>query len=228
MGARLGAWLVGVSTSLVLMGIAVVPFLTPAYVRLEQDRVGVGSLSGYIPAQLDAVAGSLLGDLVLWQGDFSVRVEGSPVLNDRERDHMLDVRGVFAGLFLVVAAGMAVLALAVRRTRGSEARFAVWRAVGGGARGLAVGIVVLGVVAVLAFDAAFELFHRLFFSAGSYTFDPRTDRLVQLFPESFWSDTAVAVGLVALGLAVVTAWQAGRRAGDHRAAVMLAPSKAQP
>jgi integral membrane protein (TIGR01906 family) len=101
----------------------------------------------------------------------------------------------------------------------------VWRAVGSGARGLAIALVVAGAFAVFAFDAAFEVFHRLFFSSGSYTFDPRTDRLVQLFPERFWSETAIAVGVVAILVAVLTAWQAGRRAGAARSAPALSTSK---
>ena len=41
-----------------------------------------------------------------------------------------------------------------------------------GAFGLAGATVALAVVAAVAFDAAFEVFHRLFFSGGTYTFDP--------------------------------------------------------
>jgi integral membrane protein (TIGR01906 family) len=117
--------------------------------------------------------------------------------------------------------------LAFRRARGTEARFAAWRAVAGGARALAIGLMVVGAVVLLAFEAAFEVFHRLFFSAGSYTFDPATDRLVQLFPIAFWSEVATAVGGLALVVAVVTAWQAGRRAGHASPAALLATSKAR-
>jgi integral membrane protein (TIGR01906 family) len=75
-----------------------------------------------------------------------------------------------------------------------------------------VAIAVVGVFAVFAFDAAFEVFHRLFFGAGTYTFDPATSKLVQLFPDAFWSQTAIIVGVVILSVALLTAWQAGRRA----------------
>lgn len=226
--ARFGAWLLASATALVLLGASVAPFLTPALVRFEQDRAGAGALTGYGPGELDIVTGALLGDVVLWRGDFDVSVGGAPVLTEPERAHMRDVRGVFAGFWLLVGAAAVVLIAAFRRSRGAEARFALWRAVLGGARALAVAILVLGAFVVVAFDAAFELFHRLFFSAGSYTFDPRTDRLVQLFPYQFWSETAMAVGAVALGLAILTAWRAWRHAGAAQSAPVLTPSKARP
>ena len=63
-----------------------------------------------------------------------------------------------------------------------------------GALGLTVGTVVLGVVGLVAFDQLFSVFHEIFFPAGSYLFDPTTDRLVQLFPFAFWDETALVVG----------------------------------
>jgi integral membrane protein (TIGR01906 family) len=226
-GRRLGAWLVATATALVILGASILPFTTPAYVRLEQDRTNVEALTGFNRAYLDTVTTAILGDLFLWQGDFTVgEARLDPVLNDRERAHMRDVRGVFAGFELLVLAGLVLLFAAFRRARDPETRAAAWRAVGNGAKGLIVGLVVVGAFAVFAFDAAFEVFHRLFFSAGSYSFDPRTDRLVQLFPEQFWSETAVAVGIVAIAFAAVAGWQARRRAAVRHAAVpRLATSK---
>ncbi len=63
----------------------------------------------------------------------------------------------------------------------------------------------------MAFDALFETFHQLFFAGGSYTFDPATDRLVQLFPFRFWQETAIAVGAVCIALAIAVAGIATRR-----------------
>ena len=200
------------ATAVVLLGASIVPFLTPAVVRFEQDRTGVGGLTGLGPAQLDRVTGALLGDLVLWRGGFDVAIDGAAVLKEVERSHMRDVRSAFTGFWILVVAGIAALAVAFRQSRGTEGSVAAWRSVAAGARALAVVIAVVGAFAVLAFDAAFEVFHRLFFSAGSYTFDPAHDRLVQLFPERFWSEIAIAVGVVVLVLSILTAWLAGRRA----------------
>ena len=203
--------MLGVATAVVILGASIAPFLAPPVVRFEQDRSGAGALTGFTTAQLDAVTGSLLGDLVLWGGDFAVAVDGVPVLKDAERSHMRDVRTVFTGFWLIVLAGAVILLAGFRRAGLAEARAEVLRVVRNGARGLAVAIVVAGAFAIVAFDAAFELFHRLFFSAGSYTFDPRSDRLVQLFPEQFWSEIAFAVGVVVLGASIVTARLAGTR-----------------
>lgn len=208
--------MIGTATALVILGASIAPFLTPLYVRFEQDRAAVAALTGYSSVELDQVAASILGDLVLWRGDFHASINAGPmsgaVLSDAERAHMFDVRRVFTVLWVLVLAGVVTLALAFRRARGAEARASVMRAIRNGARWLAVVIAVAGVFAIFAFDAAFEVFHRLFFSAGTYTFDPATDKLVQLFPEQFWSETAIVVGAVIVAAALVTAWQAGRLA----------------
>jgi integral membrane protein (TIGR01906 family) len=204
--------LLGVATAVVILGASVAPFLAPPAIRFEQDRAGAAALTGFSGAQLDTITGSLVGDLLLWQSDFRVAIDGVPVLNDAERSHMRDVRKVFAGFWLVVLAAAAVLAVGFGRAGVGEARAEAWRAIRNGARGLAVAVAVVGAFAIVAFDAAFELFHRLFFSAGNYTFDPRTNRLVQLYPEQFFSEIAIAVGVVVFGVAVLTAWYSGMRA----------------
>lgn len=211
--------MIAAATALVLLGGSIVPFLNPVYVRFEQDRTSVSALTGYTRAQLDRVSGSLLADLVLWTGNFEVTLnglpvdtDGDPVLSPPEVAHMLDVRGTFAGFFALVLAGITVLLVAFRGARDAGARAATWRSVASGARGLAIGIAVVSVFTLVAFDAAFEVFHRLFFSAGSYTFDPRTDKLVQLFPEAFWSETAAFVGVIAI-VASIAAWSVARRRG---------------
>ena len=205
-----------------ILGGSIAPFLAPPVVRFEQDRAQVAAWTGYDAGELDTVTGSLLGDLVLWQGDFGVTVDRFQVLNEAERGHMRDVRGVFTGFWLAVLAGVAVLALVARRSRGdAAARSGAWRAVAKGAGALGILIGVAGAFALVAFDAAFELFHRLFFS-GNYTFDPATDRLVQLFPMAFWSEIAMVVGAVVIVAAVAVTVVARRRAGPPAGAEAVA------
>jgi integral membrane protein (TIGR01906 family) len=125
---------------------------------------------------------------------------------------MRDVRGVFGGFYLIAAIAAVVLVVLVAgaRRRGHVRR--AWSAISSGMRWLIVTIVVAGVIASVAFDTVFEIFHELFFPAGSFSFDPRTDHLVQLFPFDFWSDTTIVLGIVIVILAALISVVAGRRA----------------
>jgi integral membrane protein (TIGR01906 family) len=201
--------LLAVATAVALLGLAIPLFLNPLWVSFEQDRARADAWTGYSPAEVHRVTGSLLHDLVLGRAAFDVTDDtGRAVLNPRERSHLVDVRGVFGAAVAVIAAAAVIAVVSVMRS-GRDPD--VWRAIRTGARGLAVAVVALGVVSIVAFDAAFELFHRLFFAGGTFTFDPRTDRLVQLFPDQFWSETTLVLGLVLLVFAAVVDRIAGRR-----------------
>ena len=208
---RLATVAIGIAAALAIVGIAILPFLTPGWVAFEQDRAQATAWTGFTSAQLRTATDGILGDLVLG-GDFAVTVDGQPVLNDRERSHMVDVRTVFRGLWILAAISVVVLAVAALRTE----RARLWMAVQRGAIVLTVGVVVAGLVAAVAFDQLFEVFHVLFFPAGTYLFDPSTDRLVQLFPFQFWEETALVVGGVIVVVALAVAFVAGRRARVQR------------
>jgi integral membrane protein (TIGR01906 family) len=205
------ARLLPVATALVILGLTVLPFLTPAWVGFEQGRSDVLAWTGFSQAEVTTVTNAILGDLVLARGDFDVARDGAPVLTDAERSHMRDVRGVFAGfgLFVLVAAGF--LVYAARRARERDSRRELWTGVRNGAAGLAVVITILGALSLVAFDAMFEAFHELFFPPGTFSFDPATSHLVQLFPDQFGSETTLAVGAVGLIAALGVTWVASRR-----------------
>lgn len=208
-GQSLATLLVAVATAIVILAVAILPFLTPAWLGFAQDRADAEAWTGLDRADIRVVTNAIVHDLVLGPPAFDVELDGEPVLAERERSHMRDVRGVFAGLgALAAAAAVILLAAALLERR----RTWVWRAMWRGALGLVAVTALLAGVAAVAFDAAFEVFHRLFFAGGTYTFDPRTDRLVQLFPDQLWFETTIAVGAVMVTLALVVAWLAGRRA----------------
>ena len=211
-GGRTASILIGLATAIVIVAIGILPFLTPGWVAFEQGRANATAWTGFTTEELRTATDAILADLV-FGGDFAVEIDGSPVLNERERGHMADVRTVFRGLWVLAIASAVVLAVASRRAN----RARTWRAVRGGAIGLTIGVVVVGVVGLVAFDQLFELFHRIFFPAGSYLFDPTTDRLVQLFPFQFWEETAMVVGVVIIAIALGVAMVAGRRAQRYAA-----------
>ncbi|MBA3235645.1 MAG: TIGR01906 family membrane protein [Chloroflexi bacterium] len=206
MDGQLASIVVGLATAVVIVAVAITPLLSPQWVAFEQGRARAAAWTGFSDADLRVATEALLADLILG-GDFDVAVNGRPVLNDRERSHMADVRAVFRGLWVLALAGALVLAIAAGRAeRGHR-----WASVRRGALGLVISVVVVGVIGLVAFDQLFEVFHQVFFPAGSYLFDPTTDRLVQLFPFQFWEESAMVAGGTIIALALVVAWFAGRR-----------------
>jgi integral membrane protein (TIGR01906 family) len=206
----LAALVVGVASVLVVLALAILPFLNPVWVGFAQERAQAAAWTGFAPADLRTVTGAILADLVLGPRDFDVTLAGQPVLNEAERGHMRDVRTVFLGLYLAAAVGALVLVAAFVIARG-RSRARLWRRLSRAGLVIAVVTVAGGLLALVFFDTAFALFHRVFFPQGNWQFDPATDRLVQLFPERFWVETSVAVGVVVIVLGVVLAWLGARR-----------------
>jgi len=205
---------IAVATILTLAGIAVGLFFNPVWVAFEQDRTRADLWTGYSPPVVHAVTDKVLGEVYLGPGTFAESVDGVAVFNARERSHMADVHGIVVAFFGLVLAAAAVLVAGGILARGAGW---YWRAVARGAAILAVGAVVIGVAFALAFDQAFSLFHDLFFAAGTWSFDPATDRLVQLFPDAFWTETSVVIAVAGLLLTVGTWAAAGRRAAARQA-----------
>ena len=199
---RLASVVAVVATPCVVIAVAVLLFLNPLWVAFDQGRSGVAGLTGYTPAQVQAVTGSVLSDLVFGPPNFAVPLTqgGPPILDERERSHMADVRTVILDLGLVALIAGALLVGVGVAARG---RRWFWRAVALGGRVLAIGVVVVGVAFGLFFDQAFQTFHEIFFPAGTYMFDS-SEKLVQLFPDQFWSETSIAISVAILILAIAT------------------------
>jgi integral membrane protein (TIGR01906 family) len=200
----------GIATPCVIIAASVLLFLNPIWVGFEQGRSDVTGWTGYNAGQVTSVTGSILSDLVFGPPRFDVAVNGSRVLDPREISHMVDVRSVM--MALGAAALVALIALVLAAFIGRRKR-AFWRGVEIGATALAIGVVVVGAALALFFDQAFLLFHDVFFSPGTFSFDPSKEKLVQLFPDQFWSDTSIALAAVVLMLAVGVMLSARRLAG---------------
>ena len=225
----LGSALVAISAALVVVAAGVLVFLNPLWVGVEQARTHADRFTGYAMDDVHRVTNAILGELLLGPATFLQQVAGVDVFDPRERQHLADVRGVFLGFFGVVAVAIVVVAVAGWRARDRER---LWRAVAVGTAVLAGVVMTLGALFALFFDAAFDFFHRLFFASGSYTFDPGEERLVQLFPEDFWSETSIALAAVivvlSLGVTVIAVIRMEAAASRTAAPEPVSPSPAAP
>ena len=71
------ARLLPVATALVILGLVVLPFVTPAWVGFEQGRTDVTTWTGFAQTEVTTVTNSILGDLVLARGDFDPNAPGT-------------------------------------------------------------------------------------------------------------------------------------------------------
>jgi integral membrane protein (TIGR01906 family) len=133
--------------------------------------------------------------------------DGRPAFRERELRHMSDVRRILRvalWLHLVGLAAFAVALAATSRARDPALRGLVPRALRAGSvltLALAAAIALL----VLVNDNIFLTgFHSIFFDSDSWRFR-ETDTLRRLYPDRFWSDTAILLGLGASAQAGVLA-----------------------
>lgn len=135
--------------------------------------------------------------------------DNTPLFNERELQHMEDVKWVVQVVFAAAVLGGVLVfgaALALWRSRQQEARLALWRGLMGGAW-LTVGLLAtIVLLAVTSWDVFFETFHSVFFAPGTWQFF-YSDTLIRLFPEQFWFDCALVIGgltlVYALGIIAV-------------------------
>lgn len=82
--------------------------------------------------------------------------------------------------------------------------------------------VIIGVLAAIDFDRAFIVFHAIFFPGkDNWTFNPRTEQIIEVMPEEFFMNCAIiiGVGLIAFALALIIADVVLTRRDKKRAAL---------
>jgi integral membrane protein (TIGR01906 family) len=206
-----------VATVLLLVAVSVLPLLTPLFVHVALDAASSARLLDVDAAVARQLSDRSVDELVFGPGAFDFEgPDGEPFYDDAERGHLRDARAL---LWLGLVGGVgsaAVLTLLVARAGARSSR--TWRAISRAGAVVAIGVVLIGIGGLVAFESLFTLFHRVFFPAGGWAFDPTTQRLVQLYPVVFWQVTAAAFGALLLVLGALTWWVGralARRADDE-------------
>ncbi len=150
---------------------------------------------------------------------------GEPAFNARELAHMADVRTAVARAYrfqVIAAVAIGVLALLLGLLTSMRALVPV--ALARGAVLTVVLAVGVGILAATSYSSFEGPFHRLFFEGDTWRFE-ETDTLRRLYPDRFWLDTAVVIGVLAAlqaAIVFVAARLWARRAGARKPARMRA------
>lgn len=202
------SWLVAILVLVVLILTSVRLLMTPIFVQLEyrtpyfpsdpygftrQDRLHWSLIAlDYLHNDEDI---SFLGDLRF--------DDGTQVYNERELGHMVDVKNVLQ--IAIIVWYVSIVGLLVLGLWAWWGKW--WQAYKEGlSRGgwLTIIFVLVTLIAVLiGFSVFFVFFHQIFFESGTWVFR-FSDTLIRLFPERFWRDAFLAIGLLSLagGLAL--------------------------
>jgi hypothetical protein len=199
--------LAAVFVPLILIGNAVQAVAHPWWPRVE---IGLHNADASLPeSEQRRLANVALDSILPWgRGDAGLRDarrdDGTPAFDPKERHHLSSVRDYILGLYLIEAVGLVaiVVGLAFRRSR----RFTRDVLLAGVL--FTLGIAAFCLVYILVAPVSFlGGFHRVFFRGSSWRFED-TETLRIVFPDVFWSDTALVLGgLVALQAAAVLLWQ---------------------
>jgi len=204
------------------------------------DRYDAEQRTGLARTELDGTASALRDYFNNGEPTFyhTVTEDGLPasVFNARETRHMEDVKGLFVLAnrvqeIAVVYVLAYVVGFFIWARDGHVRQLAMQCLAGLGLGLLAVGGI--GVVAAFGFEAAWGRFHTLVFTNDFWRLNPRTDHLIQMFPEPFWRDMTILLGAMSAAEALIIAAISGvylmSTRGERRAlaAVTVAASSTQ-
>ncbi len=173
-------------------------------------------------AERTALAESALQSIIGPQGmralqEARFQETGGPAFNQREIDHMRDVRRVAQQARVVFWAALAALMGGGALLNWRRGRYLMTRTLVASAIGTLSLALALGLYIVVNFGSFFTRFHQVFFESGTWRFRS-DDTLIRLFPTDLWFDAAILIaGLTAVELLLVGAlawwWGKGRERG---------------
>jgi len=222
--SNLMSWVVTLLMPIALVMAAVRLLISPAYLVIEYNTPGFPA-DPYGFTQADRLHWSKIAvEYLLNDADISFLADlrfpegqqGPPescqyiddctrLYNDRELKHMVDVKVVVKAALRVWYASLGLLLLlwfiAGQARWGQDYRRGLRRG------GWLTVFLLLGIIlfVLLSFNVLFVAFHNIFFQAGTWTF-LFSDTLIRLFPERFWRDTFIAIGVLSGAAGFVIAY----------------------
>jgi integral membrane protein (TIGR01906 family) len=199
----LQSWLVTLLVPIILVLTSIRLLLTPAFISYEYktpnfppDTYGFTKSDRLYWSQY-ALNYLLNQEGISYLGDLRFE-DGTSVYNQRELKHMLDVKAVLKRAMLVWYLSLGgMFLLGIYAWRGGWL-CSYYRGLSRGGFITSALIFVIIIFVLSAFGVFFVGFHQVFFETGTWIFN-YSDTLIRLFPERFWRDVFIYVGIISLG-----------------------------
>lgn len=183
------------------------PILIRPFYYAQIEPLALCEETGFSKEQIKTAYNEMLDYCLGIRDDFST---GELKWSESGKSHFTDCRTLFLlDLRVLCVSACAVLILL------SAAHFMKLRPARIASRGpmfwtgslLGGGFLLIGALAAIDFDRAFVVFHSLFFPGkDNWLFDPRTDEIILILPESFFMHCAILIlGILLAGCAALIA-----------------------
>ncbi|MCL2461857.1 MAG: TIGR01906 family membrane protein [Defluviitaleaceae bacterium] len=196
------------ATLIVLTAVELPVFYRPLY-KFEYDKYNIPVQLNMTSDDLAKVTDHMLDYMSGKVPDLSIItvVDGQTrdFFDAREKEHMADVRRLFLDGFMIrnIAAGgfvVTLILLFALRYRPMRSLTLVYQIFLGSM------LVILALAAYLIsrnFDAAWTIFHHIFFRNNLWLLDPSVDLLVDIVPDVFFEDLAMIIGILYASLSLL-------------------------
>ena len=170
----------------------------PIYFRpfyyMQIEPLGMPEATGRSYGEIKAAYDEVLDYLVLPDREFGT---GVFAFSEEGASHFADCKGLFTlnGAALLVSLALSAVILILQKKGIIELSkpkgLPLWSYSG---VAVLVSFALIGGLAALDFDKAFEIFHTLFFPGkDNWMFDPRADEIITVMPEEFFMNCAILI-----------------------------------
>ncbi len=123
--------------------------------------------------------------------------DGSPIYNEREVSHMLDVKNLLQTTLLIFYGLVVLHAIIIGLSWRNKALKQYWHDLSNGGWATIILIATIIFAVVISFDQLFTAFHKVFFTGDTWLFY-FSDTLIRLFPMRLWQDAFIMMGVITL------------------------------
>ena len=207
MKTKCRAWtavLTALGSALLILGLLIASIemfaVSPDFYQREYKKLGTAQSIGISEDDLIRVTDKLIRYTTGAEDNLNIQAEiqgqMQEVFGEREKAHMVDVKALYLGARTVRTVSLVLAAVLIAAAFLAGKRDAL-RVLCRSFLRVSVGfVVVVGAIALYAavdFTAFWTSFHHVFFTNDLWLLDPRTDVLIQMVPEQFFSDLVARI-----------------------------------
>ena len=160
------------------------------------DSMNLSEESGFTKEEIIEAYDAVLDYLTIPDKEFS---SGVMKYSPEGESHFADCKALFnLNATVLLSSAVCILILLILRKTGKTAPFLIGKHQASFYSALAAVLlpIIIGSIAALDFDKAFEVFHRIFFPGKTnWTFNPRTDEIIEILPQEFFMNCAILIGI---------------------------------